>query len=83
MVWAGLCAGKRPVWFFIKPPEKPATKKTVNAAVYRDEILLPFIQHLHENDIDPKSQYFMQVIALFGIKGTILVGIFTFVIVAI
>ena len=61
MVWAGLCVGQRPVWFIIKPAEKPKKKKTVNAAVYREEILVPFIQHLLDNNIDPKSQYFMQV----------------------
>ena len=62
MVWAGLRVGQRPVWFIIKPAEKPAKKKTVNAAVYRAEILEPFIQHLLDNDIEPRSQYFMQVI---------------------
>ena len=64
MVWAGLCAGKRPKWIIIKPAEKGEKKKTVNAAVYRDEILLPFIQHLHDNNIDTQSQYFMQVIII-------------------
>ena len=62
MVWCALCPGRRPVWFIIEPPVPPATKKTVNAEVYREEILEPFIQHLHDNNIDPKSQYFMQVI---------------------
>ena len=65
MVWAALCVGQRPVWFIIKPPVPPATKKTVNADVYREEILLPFFQHLLDNNIDPKKQFFMQVLKIF------------------
>ena len=62
MVWAALCAGQRPVWFIIKPPVPPEKKKTVNAEVYRNEILLPFRQHLLNNNINPKTQFFMQVL---------------------
>ena len=62
MVWAAICANRRPVWIIIAPPKKKGEKKTVNAAVYRKEILDPFIKHLQDNNIPLETEYFMQVL---------------------
>ena len=63
MVWAAIAAGQRPVWYIIKPAteemRKKKIKKTVNAAVYRAEILEPFIKYLQDNEL--YGQIFMQV----------------------
>ena len=63
MVWAALCPGRRPVWIIIKPAteemKRKKKKKTVNAAVYRAEILEPFCKYLQDNNL--QNQIFMQV----------------------
>ena len=64
MVWAAICPNQRPVWIIIEPPKKKGEKKTVNAAVYRKEILDPFIKRLEDNNIPLQTQYFMQVLIL-------------------
>ena len=63
MVWAALCPGQRPVWIIIKPAteemRRRKQKKTVNAKVYREEILEPFCKYLEDNNL--QNQIFMQV----------------------
>ena len=63
MVWAALSATQRPVWYIIKPAteeeRRKKIKKSVNAKVYRDEILEPFLKYLQDNGL--QNQMFMQV----------------------